>query len=984
MNHNIKALFQKILAILIIVLMLFADFALVGINAISYAIDMAKTNSNNVEFIAYFKDSKNEIVSSIDSKTNEKDLKIYIDVSVKEEGYFNGEIELEDTGFEFSSENTTNEYIKQIEKDKLVLNKIKAGDTVHIDSNIKFKDLDSIDKKLLNGENVLKLRGFYKNSKNEVEIDGTSKVNINWLSSDEEKALLEAKLLTNTTYKDDDKNKKIVQLMIKSKLERNSYPIKSTQIAIKTPEDAEDVKVYARSTDATSKNLEFNDNNYEYNPETNVVTINLKNEEVDGKIDWQKNKEDVIIVTYSYSDDKKVIDQDIDINSTITTFDDKEFKESKKVQINGEIDGIVTPQIIQNENEIFKGKLYTKENRYYTESTIIDINYSDFVKEINIKEDEAVFIAGKEKKQANIQYVESKILKSDFEEIFGKDGFITISDNKENVIKSIDFNTEVDSDGYFDIKYNQDIKSILINTSNPLQNGNLKIYHKKVILDNEYTRDEINELEGIEENIRSFYISDNTKKQIESESKTIKLLDIRPNAEIKLNVDKLYANDENKNVEIITTLKTNDESYDLYKNPIIEIKLPDEIKSIEGTVQYRVLNGNGLEEGKAIVDKEKNLITIVLKGKQENYTSEAIEGTMVQIRFNCTLSELVENKKAEFDLKVRNEFSEIEAESKETIDIITSTKEVKTKAVTLKAENESVLIQSIKAFVSGKELQDNEEVKSGEIIKYEITLENTGSTDAENVRVEGTVPDGTTRVKLEEVIDEEAELLLDDGTYPKYLDYVEKPERIVTFENINVEAGNKTKLEYEVRVNNDVTDNSVTSCNIQTTFNSHNAQSVINHTLKKANIILDLNVKSRKYGTVKSGYNYDYILSVTNNSLEDIEGLKLKVNINELIDVIRIIYASDETEENISSNQSVINIDKIKAGHTIYVGIVTLIKNQTENLTDLEISAEVVDTNNVTYKSNLIEENVETIKLSLDVNSTKNSNEEDNFVTGRR
>ena len=51
-------------------------------NAISYAIDMKITNSNNVEFCAYFVDEDKQL-TTIDNIINANDLKVYIEISVK-------------------------------------------------------------------------------------------------------------------------------------------------------------------------------------------------------------------------------------------------------------------------------------------------------------------------------------------------------------------------------------------------------------------------------------------------------------------------------------------------------------------------------------------------------------------------------------------------------------------------------------------------------------------------------------------------------------------------------------------------------------------------------------------------------------------------------------------------------------------------------------------------------------------------------------
>ena len=117
---------QKIVAVLIIMVMTLADFSLIGANVISYALDMVATNSDNVEFSAYFikqEEGKQQLLTETDSVINAKDLKLFIEVSVKNEGYFNGTIELPESSFKFV-EAKSNEYVKTVEANKVTLNKI--------------------------------------------------------------------------------------------------------------------------------------------------------------------------------------------------------------------------------------------------------------------------------------------------------------------------------------------------------------------------------------------------------------------------------------------------------------------------------------------------------------------------------------------------------------------------------------------------------------------------------------------------------------------------------------------------------------------------------------------------------------------------------------------------------------------------------------------------------------------------------------------
>ena len=103
MNLKTKLL-NKICAILILTSLLVSDFLFVGTKLISYAIDNGKTNIFNVEFIAYFLDENGEKHKKVQKKIDEDNIYLYVDVEVKSEGYFNGNIEFENCNFELKGE----------------------------------------------------------------------------------------------------------------------------------------------------------------------------------------------------------------------------------------------------------------------------------------------------------------------------------------------------------------------------------------------------------------------------------------------------------------------------------------------------------------------------------------------------------------------------------------------------------------------------------------------------------------------------------------------------------------------------------------------------------------------------------------------------------------------------------------------------------------------------------------------------------------
>ena len=233
-----RELAQKVIAIIIIIIMTLADFAIVGINAISYAIDMKITNSNNVEFCAYFVDDNKQQVTEINSNINSNDLKVYIEISVKNEGYFNGKVSLENSSFRFNNKYANeNEFVKEIDESNITLNQINAGTTAKIEIGIEFLNEDNIQLDSLSKDNKINLSGVYKNSKKDIDIQGNTTVKVNWKSQEELNAKIGAKILTNKVYEIEGSQKRIVQVLVDSKLENDLYPIKNTNIKLNVPKE---------------------------------------------------------------------------------------------------------------------------------------------------------------------------------------------------------------------------------------------------------------------------------------------------------------------------------------------------------------------------------------------------------------------------------------------------------------------------------------------------------------------------------------------------------------------------------------------------------------------------------------------------------------------------------------------------------------------------------------------------------------------------
>lgn len=645
MNEKGRSLISKICAILAIISLLVSDFLFVGTSLVSYALDVANTNNNNVVFTAYFRDGNGQ-TDKIQRNIDEGETKLYIDVTVKNEGYFNGQITLNNGSFDLKQE-VNSEHISSINGNTVTLNQINAGSTVTIELAIQPKTTEAI----LNSETEIKLNGSYVNGKvaeknKTIEVNGTAKVNLEWKSSTQTQAELESTILTNSIYKVNEEEKRVVQVLVNSKITVNNYPVKNTEVTLSVPENVQKVEVHARSTEATNKNINFNENNYTYNEQNKTLTINLSNE---NNTSWSKNAQDTFIVTYEFEKTENVTNKEITVNSTINTYDNKELKANQNVHIEKEIDGIVSSSIESVEEAIYKGKIYTGEERSYTEKNTINIDYVNDVDNLTIKGNEAVYLTDANESTGNIIYKETKINKQEFLRIFGQDGYLTVKNNGV-IVSNINKNSETDENGNIVVSYSNQTKNIEITTSKPIAVGTLNIEHTKTILSTGYAREAIDKFTAIKESVSV----NNTQA-----TNKITLKNTESAADIKLkNVSKISTMADSQTLEIEAILDTSDESKELYKNPTVTITLPKEI-TILSVETPSVLYKNGLEAEKASKIKNDNgetQITLQFKGEQKNYDNyDGAEGTVINLKLEIKTDKLTPSKSSAIQMTYTNE-----------------------------------------------------------------------------------------------------------------------------------------------------------------------------------------------------------------------------------------------------------------------------------------------------------------------------------------
>ena len=120
---------------ILIVAMTMSDFILIGMNIVQAVgnIDNS-TNHGNVKFAGYFKNEEKKVSQSTYNINNEE-IKLHMEVSIENDGYFDGVVTLDNSNFKIKQE-ILSEGISKIQGNTITLNRVRAGNIVEIEVEI--------------------------------------------------------------------------------------------------------------------------------------------------------------------------------------------------------------------------------------------------------------------------------------------------------------------------------------------------------------------------------------------------------------------------------------------------------------------------------------------------------------------------------------------------------------------------------------------------------------------------------------------------------------------------------------------------------------------------------------------------------------------------------------------------------------------------------------------------------------------------------
>ena len=577
-------------------------------------------------------------------------------------------VKFQDANFKILKDKINSEYVKDVneEEKEITFNKIVNSGNVEIEIPIQFEKQDLINTDYFAKENVATLSAKYVDE-NEREKDVNAEIvfRTSWSN--------DADIETNRTidkYFSLPDGRVLLQESLDINVKDNSLPIDSESVEITAPvmDNIKPESVIVLYNGVKTEN-------FSYDIATGILNISRVNEKnANNEIIWGSGSEEYKII-YLYAsneseasnnviltDSNRVIELNSKISVKLYTKDEIVKEDVTQVEISKM--GEIVSLNIENTPSIYKGYMYAnvQNDTNYEQNLMLEISNAEAISNLEISsnsENYSYKIQDTEQKilnnaRGNTYFKSTIINKENLKQVLGDEGVLTIRNANDEIIKEIFVADDANENGDFVVNYDGNSNSVIkITTTKPIQEGILKINHKKAIKGNTgYSKEQLKQFTELEEELKVV-----TNVQESKANMVLSLLDTVTDAKLSVSNSNLSTFKENENVEIIVTLNSNNEKYDLYKNPTIEIQLPEEVETINvNSINKLYMDEFTILSAKYISnEEEKNKIKIEFEGEQTEFKNDISQGAKIVINANITLRKDVASKTSEIKMIYTNE-----------------------------------------------------------------------------------------------------------------------------------------------------------------------------------------------------------------------------------------------------------------------------------------------------------------------------------------
>ena len=789
---------KKIIAMFLIFTITFGDFALVG-KAYATSIfdgifkeeqDAGDTGSANVEFNAYIFDNENDENTSVKSDIKNDKLNLKMNVKVKNSGYLkDAKILLGNgKGLNFkmdSSKIEENKNIEEFKDNELSLVQLNSGSEVLVEFPISYEAQKFVDINNVSKTNVIRFVGTYVNDNaEEIPISKDIEIKLSWI--DERDIKINSEVTKYIGYSSNDVSGVILQTLIQADntTENTSLPVKDTEVTVEVPvideQKPSSINVVAKSTAGTNgkqnNDVIFSNDNWSYDEESNKLTIKVENKpelvstqnEDDILIDETIPKEeryysnsgmDEYLITYTYKNlemnSRKISSKAVTLfnmygGSSLKAENTFEYEVSEKVG------DIVTFSVENSTDSISKGYTYLNynnpENKNEMEinnKLIFNVSYKDIVESLHYSDMENSYITkdGNSLKQDDIYYKKLTISKENFIQMLGEDGYVNIYNSNNELLFTINKDVETTEDGNYDILLDSSIKGIQLQTSKPINDGNLIFSVVRAYSNVSYDKENYKNFDKLTINTvgKAKYIYLDELADCGNSNLEIKLEDTKTKAELEIGQDNLSTLAVNNNVELKIKLNNENIQSDIYGQSSFEIKMPEYVESLEVT-DASIVYGEGLEiSNVSAYEKDGSIYLKVDVSGMQNALSSGIvsKGTNIVLNTNIKVNLFAPAMEGKFELTYTNSeatnYSEENQEKgySETLIRYSAPSGVVSVNSISEYNDKGEVITSVKQGKVQGEIPVYSDVKNA---KIELTIMNNEQNEISNIAILGRIP----------------------------------------------------------------------------------------------------------------------------------------------------------------------------------------------------------------------------------------------------
>ena len=678
----------KATSAIITAILVLSNLLVLGGEVIAYGGELekqdVKTNNSKVEFNSYFEGG----MHGKEFNATEEG-KIYLNLKVKDEGYLKDiVVNFSNSNFKINSDKLQSEYVQKVNdnKDTITLNSINKGEEVTIEVPITMLNEETVKADNFSKVTDVVLTANYIDiNGNEKAVTKTIKAQVEWNGTAEVENATQ--LTKYIPYNVGEEYGVIFQALISNKLKENAMPVKEQTTTVEVPvineTKPEEVKVTVNNTKATNgkeDGIDFNQDNYTYDQENGKVEIKLANNPNEqNNISWKKNATDEILVNFIYKG-KEIYDYVLnnEIKGTLKLNVNMSLYNNTEANINKDFSydytlkdkiGSINTVSMSTDEKMSKGYIYANYDKKdgqnettYSEKYIIDIAYADIENELELNQSLDKFEINEERSLnttvggTNYTYNKNiKIAESIFKKMLGEDGKIEIFKTDNTKIGEINKDTEKDSSGKYILDISkEDVNQVIIKTSKPVLEGKIEIEIEKAVKGKiDYSKAQMQTIQ----NLSSEVTLKTTTEEVKANSK-IRMEEPVAKATLSINKTDLSTLVKNENVEIRALLDTSNVYNALYKNPTVEIELPEYIETID-IKSSKLLFEDELKYKKAeLIERDgKKVIRIEFEGTQTKYNTEnsEIKGATIVISADITLDKLTPRKNEQIVMYYTNE-----------------------------------------------------------------------------------------------------------------------------------------------------------------------------------------------------------------------------------------------------------------------------------------------------------------------------------------